>query len=170
MKRPDELCRGLESEAGLPGTAGPGDRQESRPVGEQCDELLELPLSPYERDRDDGQVGGVKRAERRELTVAELEESLGTDEVLQAVLAEIPNVRIALQETPGRRREDDLPSVRRRRDPCCTMDVDPDVAFVGQLWLPGVDADANADRAVRKRLAGSGRRLDRRSRGAGSAS
>src|SRR5207247_6058107 len=120
-----------------------------------------LQLSRYERDRDDGQIGCVKRAERRELTVAELEEALGGDEVLQAVLAEIPNPRIALQETPGRGREDDLPSVRRRCDPGRTMDVDPDVAFVAELRLPCVDAHANADRAAGERLAGGVCRRDR---------
>jgi hypothetical protein len=41
------------------------------------------------------------------------------------------------------------------------MDVDPDVAFVGQLRLPGVDADANPDRGARERLTGGGCRRDR---------
>ena len=136
VQRPDELGGDLQGEAGLPGAAGPGDRQESRPVGEQRDELLELSLSPDERDRDDGQVGGVERAERRELAVAELEEPLGADEVLQAVLAEVADLGIALEQTPGRLGEDDLPPVRRRRDPCRAMDVDADVALVGDAAAP----------------------------------
>jgi hypothetical protein len=102
VKRPDEFSRHLEGNACLPGAAGPGDRQESRPVRDQRDELLELLLSPYEGDRDDGQVGCVERTERRELAVAKLEEPLCADEVLQAVLAEIPNVGIAPQQSLGR--------------------------------------------------------------------
>ncbi len=77
------------------------------------------------------------------------------------MLAEIANVGFALQETTRRGREDDLPSVRGRRDPRRAMDVDSDVAFVGHLRLPGVDAHANADLAAAERLAGGGRGRDR---------
>ena len=41
------------------------------------------------------------------------------------------------------------------------MDVDADVALVGDLRLPGVDPHANADRAAPERLAGGGRGRDR---------
>jgi hypothetical protein len=77
------------------------------------------------------------------------------------VLAEIPNLGIGLQQTPRRIREDDLPSVCRRRDPRRAMDVDADVALVGQLRLTGVDPHANADRAAAERLASGGCRRDR---------
>src|SRR5438034_5797484 len=77
------------------------------------------------------------------------------------MLAEIPKVGIALQETLGRSREDDLASVRRRRDSRRPMEVDSDIAFVGELRLTGVDTDPNADRAATQRLARSACRRHR---------
>jgi hypothetical protein len=76
------------------------------------------------------------------------------------MLTEIANVGFALQETTRRGREDDLPSVPGRCDPCRAMDVDSDVAFFGHLRLSGVDAHANADLAAAERLAGDGRGRD----------
>ena len=108
---PDELGRDLEREAGLPGAAGPGDGEQARAVREQRDELLELVLPPDERARGDRQVRRVERPERREVAVAELVEALGADQVLQAVLAEVADGGVVVEEAAGRLGEDDLAAV-----------------------------------------------------------
>ena len=65
-----QLRADLQSEPGLAGATGPGEREEARAVREQPDELLELALPPDERARGDRQVRRVERPERRELAVA----------------------------------------------------------------------------------------------------
>ena len=74
---PHELGGDLERDARLSGSAGAGDSEEARAVGEQRDELLELLLAPDERDRDDRQVGRIERPQRRKVARAELVQVLG---------------------------------------------------------------------------------------------
>ena len=156
-----ELGRDLEREPGLPRAARPGEREEARAVREQRDELLELVLPPHERARGDGQVRGVERPERREVAVAELVQALGSDQVLQTVLAEVADGRVRLEEPTRRLGEDDLPAVGRRGDPRRAVDVDPHVALVRDDRLAGVDSHADADRAPLERLTPVGCRGDR---------
>ena len=103
----DELRSDLEREACLARAARACDGEEARPVREHRDELLELLLAADERDRDDRQVGCVERPEGRELALAELEEALCSDQVLQAVLAEV----VGSERLP---REGGASSLRRR--------------------------------------------------------
>jgi hypothetical protein len=93
----DELRSDLEREACLARAARACDGEEARPVREHRDELLELPFAADERNRDDRQVGCVKRPERRELALAELEEALCPDQVLQTVLAEVADQSVCLK-------------------------------------------------------------------------
>ena len=160
-ERPDELGRDLERESGLAGAAGPGDRHEARPVREHGDELLELALAPDERHRDDREIGGVERPERRKLPVSELEEALVSDQVLEPVPAEIANRRVRVEQPLRGLGEDDLPAVGGGGDPRGAVDVDADVALLRDDRLAGVQAHADADLAGLERLPRLRRRGDR---------
>ncbi len=102
VELPDELRRDLEREACLARAARACDGEKARPVREHRDELLELLLAADERDRDDRQVGCVERPEGRELALAELEEALCADQVLQAVLAEVADRSVCLKKAVRR--------------------------------------------------------------------
>ena len=160
---PDELRGDLQREARLAGAARARDGDEPRPVREQRDELLELTLAADERDRDDGQIGGVERPEGREVALAELEEALCADQVLQAVLAEVADRSVRREEAARRLGDDDLAAVRGGRDPRCSVDVYADVALVGHERLAGVNAHPDADRPGLERPL----RLDRGGDGVG---
>src|SRR5919198_3970116 len=103
---PDEPSRYLQREPCLAGAARARDGEKALPVRERRDELLELALAADERNRDDWQVGGIERPEGREVAPAELEEALRTDQVLQAVLAEVADRSVGLEEAAGRLGED----------------------------------------------------------------
>ena len=98
----NELRRDLEREACLARAARACKGEEARPVREHRDELLELLLAADERDRDDRQVGCVERPEGREVALAELEEALCADQVLQAVLAEVAQRSVCLEKAARR--------------------------------------------------------------------
>ena len=142
----DELRRDLEREACLARPARARKRQEARPVREHRDEFLELPVAADERERDDRQVGRVECPEGREVALAELEEALRADQVLQAMLAEVAQRRLGVEQAPRRLRQDDLPAVRAGRNPRRSVDVHADVALVGQERLARVDAHPDSDR------------------------
>ena len=142
----DELRRDLEREACLARAARAGEGDEARPVREHRDELLELLLAADERNRDDRQVGCVERPEGRELALAELEEALCADQVLQAVLAEVADRSVCLEKAARRLGDDDLAAVRRGCDPRRAVDVHADVALLGHERLAGVDAHPDPDR------------------------
>ena len=156
----DELRGDLEREPRLPGSAGPGHREQARPVRELGDELVELALPADERARGDGQVRRVERPQGRERIVAELVQTLRADEVLQAMLPEVAE-RVVFDETSRRLGEDDLATVRGGGDARCPVDVDPDVALVRHLWLSRVDPHAHADGAALERVACLGCGCDR---------
>ena len=65
------------------------------------------------------------------------------------------------QQPPRRRRENDLTTMCRSRDPRRAVDVHSHVALLGQLGLAGVDSHPNADRPVAERRAGRGPCCDR---------
>ena len=100
---------------------------------------------------------GAEAAQRRELVDesvdVELEQVLGTVEVLESVLSEVaqlqPIRKRPVDERRGRRRQDDLAAMRHRRDPCRAMDVDPDIRAVVRDRRPGVQSHPDLDgRAV----------------------
>ena len=81
--------RSLKREAGLPGPTRPGQSEEAGPAFQQAPRFGQLPFPPQERGHRDGQVRLMQAFERREFGVAELVDTLGCGEVLQAVLAEV---------------------------------------------------------------------------------
>ena len=148
---PDELGRDLEREPRLPGAAGARDRDEALPVLEHPDELVQLALAAEQRARRDRQVRRVERAQRRELALAELVELLRAPEVLEAVQAEVGQ-RNAVDERARSLRDDDLAAVRGAHHPRRAVDVDADVALVGDDRLTRVDPDPHLHRTVAERL------------------
>ena len=159
--RAHELGRDLEREPGLSRAARAGEREQARAVREPRDELFQLALPAHERARRDRQVRRVERAERREVARAELVEALGAGEVLQAVLAEVADRRVGIEQSPGRLGDDDLASVRGSGDARGTVHVEADVALVRHDRLARVDPDPHADGAALERLAPVGRGGDR---------
>ena len=161
MEPADELGGDLEREPGLSRPSGAGEREETRPVRELRNELLELLLAPDERCRDDGEVGCVERAERGKVPLAELEEAFCADQVLQPVLAEIADGCVGLEERARRLGENDLAAVGGAGDPRGAVDVDADVPLVRNDRLAGVDSHADPDRTPLKRAARLGGGRDR---------
>ena len=82
---------------------------------------------------------------------AELEQVLGRAEVLEPVQPEVATGLAAKRVTVASD-SDDLPAVRGRADPGGTVDVEADVALVGDDGVAGVDADPDADRGLRRSL------------------
>ena len=86
---------------------------------------------------------------RRKGLVAQLEEPHRLTDVLEAMLAEIAHAR--LDELAGGLRNKDLAARSDGADSRCAMDVDADVALVGQLGLAGVHPHAHPQRPLRER-------------------
>ena len=148
-QRADELGRDLKREAGLPGASRPGDGQKPRAVREQ--------RRPAHRARALSRRAGLAATGRFVASSvlsggksprAELVQALGSDQVLQPVLAEIAYAAVAVEEPASRLRDDDLPTVGSRGDPRSAMHIDPDVALGRDDRLAGVDSHAYADRAL----------------------
>jgi hypothetical protein len=152
VEPPDELRCDLEREACLARAARAREREKARPVREHRDELLELPLTADEGHRDDGNVGCVQRPEWREVTLAELEQALCADQILQAVLAEVADRSVCLKEAAGRLGDDDLAAVRGGCNARRPVDVHADVALLGHERLAGVDAHPDLNRPCFERL------------------
>jgi hypothetical protein len=114
--------------------------------------LCELALPADQRRRLHGQVRLVKRPERREVCVTKLVEPLRRAQVLKPVLAEVSRVDLSIDEVTRGLREQYLPTVAGGRDPRCAMDVDTNIAFVGDERLASVNPDPNAHRRGLKRL------------------
>jgi hypothetical protein len=130
----------------LPGAAGAGERDDPHRVGEQPYELPHLADPSDQRVGGDRQVCRVQAANRRELAVAELVDPLRRGQVLQPVLAEVAQP-VGADEIPCRLRDQHLPAVADRGDACRAVDVDPDVALLGDQRLAGVETHAHADPA-----------------------
>ena len=128
--------------------------------------LQNLLLPPHERVRGDGKVRAEEAFERRKAFAPELVDALGRREVLETVVAEIGELDDALDERGGRRRDDDLATVRRPRDACGTMNVISHVSLVGKQRRARMDARPNAHTSGRERVVEALRRRDgcRRSR------
>jgi hypothetical protein len=167
LVRLGDLARGLQREPRLPRSARAGERDQANVVlGEERGHIREVVLPAEEERRRHRQVGLVERLQRRKLTAAQLIEVLRSGEILEPVLAEI--AEIAVDQLAGRLRQQDLAAVPGGGDPGRPVDVDPDVALVGDRRLAGVQADPHADRTVlerRLRLPRGGDRLPRRGKG-----
>ena len=80
-----------------------------------------------------------------EAGLLELEDPLGLRHVGQRPEAEVAQVASRRQRRGGRLGGDDLSAVARGRDPVGAMDVDADVAVLGERRRAGVQADPDAD-------------------------
>ena len=87
---------------------------------------------------------------------------LGVGQVLEPVLPEVADRHIGAQQPLGRLREDDLPAVGRGCNPGGAVDVQADVALLGDERLARVEAHADPYRALRERAASLGRGGDSR--------
>ena len=121
-------------EAGLHEQPGDSLAQEHRVVGE------------HDADGDRAGTGAQRREVLTEAGLLELEDPLGLRHVGQCPEAEIAQVASRRQRRGGRLGGDDLSSVARGRDPVRAMDVDADIAVLGERRRAGVQADPDADR------------------------
>ena len=154
-------ARRLQREACLADAARAGERQQARLArAQEVGERVELAGAAEERRRGDGQVGAVEALQRRELGAAELVDPLGRGEVLEAVLAEVVQVD-RVDEPGGGGREEDLAAVAAGGDARGAVDVDADVALVGEERRAAVEAHAHADRPGRELLGRGGGRGER---------
>ena len=96
-----------------------------------------------------GRQGSQRREVRQEIADDELEELLGAIEVLEPVLAEVPERDVVRQlvgdQLARGARDQHLSAVAGRADPRGAVDVQTDVVVVSDLGLAGVDADPDAD-------------------------
>ena len=84
------------------------------------------------------------------VAVSELVDALWRGQVLEPVLAEV--LQLELDELSRRGGDEDLPAVADRRDAGGAVHVVSHVALVGDERRPGVETDADVDRARRQRL------------------
>ena len=151
----DPACGRLEREPGLTRSAR-ADEREQAAVGilEQPVDLVQLRRAPDERRAWSRQVlhPRLDRLQQREVAWKpfdlELVDALGGAEILEAVHAQVADVRI--HERPGRLRHEHLPAVADGRDPCALVHVEADVSLFGQLWLARVQPHPYAYRPVGK--------------------
>jgi hypothetical protein len=158
-----QLRRGLQRQPGLPRPARPGQGQQPHAAGHERADLRQLLLAAEQRPRRDGEVRPSQRLERREVAAAQLVDALGCEEVLEPVLPEV--VQVTVDERRCLLRHEHLSAMAGCRDAGTAMNVDADVALVGEERRSGVQADAYADRTGRERLGqlgGSGERSGRR--------
>jgi hypothetical protein len=130
---------------------------------QEADDLRQLAGTAEERRRRDGQVRLPQALERREALVAELEYALLRGEILQPVLAEVADV-LGRDEVARRLGQQHLSAVPGGGNPCGAVDVHADVTLARHHRLPGVETDANADRALAQlglRLGRGGDRIGR---------
>ena len=134
----------LDREARLARAAGAGQGQQPRPV-QQLADALDLRLAADEA----GQLGGQdlearrdgpdRRKVGRQARDDQLVQVLRAVEVLEPVLALVgqrdPVGQRSGHELAGRLRDEHLAAVRRRRDACGTMHVQPDVLVTGKAHL-----------------------------------
>ena len=139
----DRLGRELERQPGLAASAGARERDQAM-LANELTRLLELALPPDERIRLDREVRPIEGLERRKIRVPELVETLRGGEVLEAMVAEVEEVRCGVEQLPRRLREENLPAVARAHDPRRTVHVGTDVALVRDDRLTGVDADPDS--------------------------
>ena len=156
----DRFGRELEREARLAASARPRQRQQAVRAYEPSS-LFELALPADERRRLDRQVRPIERLQWREVLVAELVQALGRGQVLEAMVAEVTQLRLRCRAAARRLREEYLPAVPGAHDPRRPMDVDADVSLLGDDRLAGVDADPHAHGPVRQRVLGVSSRGDR---------
>ena len=123
-----------------------------------------ISFSPDEWVRGDGEVRAEEALERRKALPAELVDALGRREVLETVVAEVGELDAALDERGGRRRDDDLATVRGSCDACGTMNLVAHVSFVRKQRCARMDSSPHAHTSRRERIVEALRRRDGRRR------
>jgi hypothetical protein len=98
----------------------------------------------------------VEGLERRVLVAIGLEDQFRRAEVLEPMRAEVAESG-RVEESGGRRADEDLAAVAGGGDARRTMDIRADVALLGQQRRAGVETDANADWSGAQRLGGFAR-------------
>jgi len=133
LVRVDQLSRHLHAEPGLAGPAGAGQRHQPDVLAaEQPVQGPDLALPPDQRRRLDRQVvrSGIQRDKRwelrRKIGSDDLEDALGSGQILQAVRPEAVQCHLVREVVPhehGRRlREQNLAAVPDPADPCAAVD------------------------------------------------
>ena len=142
----------MQGEARLAGPTRAGERQQAdvRPRDQRL-HFLQLTLPAEKRRCGDREIRLVQRLQGRKVGVAELVEPLRCGEVLQAVLTEIAEAVVA-GEVARRLAEEDLAAVAGCGDPSRAVDVQPDVALIGDHRLTRVQSHSNAHRTAVERL------------------
>ncbi len=77
----------------------------------------------------------VERLQWRKLVVSELVERLRLGQVLEPVPAEFDELAVAIEEEVRRLGHEHLPAMARAHHPRAAMDVDADVALLGEQGL-----------------------------------
>src|SRR6187551_3441688 len=121
---------GLDRESGLTCSSRSRERDKARSSLDPRDDLGELSLTTEEGARRAREVRVRNGLERREAFLPELEERDRLGDVLEPMFPEIG--QLCLDELGGRRRDDDLATMTRRRNPGGEVDVVSDVALVSE--------------------------------------
>ena len=108
----------------------------------------EFVLAAEEGGGGDGKGEPVERPERWVLCGSELVDAFGCVEVFEAVVAEVLQLHVTVEQLGGVAGEDDLAAVRGAHDAGGAVDVDPEVVGRIQRRLAGVDPDPDPDRAA----------------------
>src|SRR5439155_24215310 len=150
-------CRGdAQGEPRLSRPARPGKSHEAHVVSlDQLRELRKLPLTPDERACLRGKVRVAEAAKRWEVLHEsgnnQLKEPFSFRHTLDAMLAQIAQLNIGAEERGRCPREQHLAAVAGGADPRSSVDIDSDVALVGNHRFTRVDAYSHAHRATRER-------------------
>ena len=149
----DPARGGLERKSRLARPARPDEREQAA-VGilEQPVDLVELRRAADERRARGGQVlhARLDRLQQREVAREpvdlELVDALRRAEILEAVHAQVADVRV--HERTGRLRQEHLPAVADGGDPRALVHVEADVSLLGQPRLARVQPHPHAYRPV----------------------
>ena len=132
----------------FPASPGSGERDEPRVLAvEKLYDLPELALATEEGGGRNRKVRPIEALQGGELSVAELEDTFRSGEVFEAVLPEVG--QLGFDERGGRRGDEHLAAVTRRRDASGAVDIVADITLVANERRARMDADAHSDRAVR---------------------
>ena len=145
--------RDLVRKAGLAHAAGAGHGHDAR-TSERADNHLDVGLASDERGDRRREISRprVERLEGRELVGKsgdpDLEDTLGTIEVAESVIAEVDEIdvggEVVAHELFGCARHDDLATVRRAHQPSRAVERRPVVVAVAQLGFAGVHTHTNS--------------------------
>ena len=151
----DAASGGLEREPGLAGSARSDEREQAAlGVLQQPVDRFEFRRPADERRSRQGEVlhARLERLQQRELARQavdlELVDALRRAEILEAVHAQVADVRV--NECTGRLRQEHLPAVPDGGDTRALVHVEPDVTLVRQPRLARVQPHAHANRPAGK--------------------